>query len=175
MAILSISIKTPCFIISESFRYTFWWEIPVVTSVEIIDQTPRAYLNELMGFTPEDDAQDSETSTYSMTEKILMLVDDNKDLLDFLREALCSEFAEIITVTSGNKALATLSSGKLPDIIVSDINCRMVTAINCATRLRKAPSMGISLSYCLPHVAKIVVRATAIEWEQTHSCPSHLR
>lgn len=75
-----------------------------------------------MGFTPEDDAQDSETSTYSMTEKILMLVDDNKDLLDFLREALCSEFAEIITVTSGNKALATLSSGKLPDIIVSDIN-----------------------------------------------------
>jgi YesN/AraC family two-component response regulator len=57
-----------------------------------------------------------------MTGMTLMMVDDNKDLLDFLREALHSEFAEIITVTSGNKALAVLSSGKLPDIIVSDIN-----------------------------------------------------
>lgn len=101
---------------------TFWWEIPVVTSKDIMEQTPRAYLNELMGFTPEDDAEDSEEATFSMSNMTLMLVDDNKDLLDFLREALSSEFAEIITVTSGNKALAALTSGKLPDIIVSDIN-----------------------------------------------------
>ena len=121
---------------------SFWWEIPVVTSVEIIDQTPRAYLNELMGFTPEDDAQDSETSTYSMTEKILMLVDDNKDLLDFLREALCSEFAEIITVTSGNKALAILSSGKLPDIIVSDINMPDGDGYKLCNEVKKSAKYG---------------------------------
>ena len=101
---------------------TFWWEIPVVAPEDIHNQTPRAYLNELMGFTPEDDAQNSDESKFSMTGMTLMMVDDNKDLLDFLREALHSEFAEIITVTSGNKALAVLSSGKLPDIIVSDIN-----------------------------------------------------
>jgi YesN/AraC family two-component response regulator len=51
-----------------------------------------------------------------------MLVDDSQDLLDFLREALTGEFTEIITATSGNKALTILNNGKLPDIIVSDVN-----------------------------------------------------
>ena len=52
----------------------------------------------------------------------LMLVDDSRDLLDFLKETLSQNFAEILTAESGNKAYEELSKGKLPDIIVSDVN-----------------------------------------------------
>ena len=51
-----------------------------------------------------------------------MIVDDNPDLLDFLRESLCNDFGEIVTATGGKAALREISSGKLPDIIVSDVN-----------------------------------------------------
>jgi YesN/AraC family two-component response regulator len=51
-----------------------------------------------------------------------MLVDDSQDLLDFLKEALQGDFTNIITKTSGNSALKAINTGKLPDIIVSDIN-----------------------------------------------------
>jgi YesN/AraC family two-component response regulator len=51
-----------------------------------------------------------------------MLVDDSQDLLDFLKEAMAQDFAEIITLQSGNKAYAYLSAEKMPDIIISDVN-----------------------------------------------------
>lgn len=106
---------------NEDKGATFWWEIPVISSVEISEIPSKAYLNEIMGHDPIDSpAQDGDSfSTAGMT---LMLVDDSQDLLDFLREALCAEFSEIITATSGNQALAALSEGNVPDIIISDVN-----------------------------------------------------
>lgn len=100
---------------------TFWWEIPAshTGSAEI---PSKAYLNEIMDTSPADDFLTSESDVFCTSGTRLMLVDDSQDLLDFLSEALTGEFAEIITVTSGNKALTVLNSGKLPDIIVSDIN-----------------------------------------------------
>lgn len=100
---------------------TFWWEIPTHLSEE--DTTTiqgRAFLNELLGHDVNADIQYSDTfDTSGMT---LMVVDDNTDLLDFMREALKDDFSEVITATSGHKALNILSSGRLPDIIVSDVN-----------------------------------------------------
>ena len=52
----------------------------------------------------------------------LMLVDDNQDLLDFLQESLAGYFKEIITATGGDMALNIISTGKHPDLIVSDVN-----------------------------------------------------
>ena len=100
---------------------TFWWEIPVRFG-GISEIPSKAYLNEIIDDNSADvfSAPDTETLITSGTR--LMLVDDSQDLLDFLREALTGEFTEIITATSGNKALAILNTGKLPDIIVSDVN-----------------------------------------------------
>ena len=100
---------------------TFWWEIPVRFG-GTSEIPSKAYLNEIIDDNSADvfSAPDTETLITSGTR--LMLVDDSQDLLDFLREALTGEFAEIITSTSGNKALAILNNGKLPDIIVSDVN-----------------------------------------------------
>lgn len=100
---------------------TFWWEVPVVSDAEV-DTEPKAYLNELLGYNPEDEIEIPTSSETDTSQKTLMIVDDSNDLLDFLKESLDEEFLEVITITSGNKALAALAAGRLPDIIVSDVN-----------------------------------------------------
>ena len=102
---------------------TFWWEIPVCTTVSENHMIPaKAYLNELMGYDPDGDANVPETESFSTAGMSIMLVDDSQDLLDFLKEAMAQDFAEIITLQSGNKAYAYLSAEKMPDIIISDVN-----------------------------------------------------
>ena len=83
---------------------------------------PKAYLNELLGYSTQADTIAPVEDGFSTSGMKLMIVDDNMDLLDFLREALCQDFAEVITVTGGNPALRELMGGRLPDIIVSDVN-----------------------------------------------------
>ena len=100
---------------------TFWWEIPVES--KIITEVPaRAYLNEIIDDSTAENIRIPETETFSTSRLKLMLVDDSQDLLDFLREALTGNFAEIITASSGNSAMSIIAGGKLPDIIVSDVN-----------------------------------------------------
>jgi DNA-binding response OmpR family regulator len=100
---------------------TFWWEIPAVASAFVSAIPSRAYLNEIMGY-GEMEAVTPEEEYFSTAGMSLMLVDDNQDLLEFLREALSSEFAEILTATGGKKVMSMLAEGYVPDIIVSDIN-----------------------------------------------------
>ena len=102
---------------------TFWWEIPAKNESDSAAEIPaKAYLNELLGHSGVEDAQAPESESFNTSGMRLMLVDDSTDLLDFLREALSQDFAEVITATSGNSALKLISNGKLPDIIVSDVN-----------------------------------------------------
>lgn len=102
---------------------TFWWEIPVSATISENKMIPaKAYLNELMGYDPDGDVNVPETESFSTAGMTIMLVDDSQDLLDFLKEAMAQDFAEIITLQSGNKAYAYLSAEKMPDIIISDVN-----------------------------------------------------
>lgn len=101
----------------------FWWELPLKQDEDAHKTTPaRAYLNELMGVSPDIDQSIPEKDDFNMSAMTLMLVDDNTDLLDFLRESLGGEFKEIITLTGGNKVLEYLQTGRLPDMIISDVN-----------------------------------------------------
>lgn len=100
---------------------TFWWEIPAVASAFVSAIPSRAYLNEIMGYA-DGEASTPEEEYFNTAGMTLMLVDDNQDLLEFLREALSGEFTEILTATGGKKVMAMLAEGHVPDIIVSDIN-----------------------------------------------------
>ena len=101
---------------------TFWWDLP--TDLENVSDEieARAYLNELLGHSSEASNVSSAEECFSTRSMRLMLIDDNKDLLDFLKESLNQDFAEIITATGGRDALKKMSNSKLPDIIVSDVN-----------------------------------------------------
>ena len=100
---------------------TFWWEIPAV-AISDGEVEGRAYLNELLGHSSEADNAVHDKEVFKTTGTTLMLVDDNQDLLDFLKDALSEEFGSIIALTGGNAAMHELASGRLPDIIVSDVN-----------------------------------------------------
>lgn len=105
---------------NEDKGATFWWEIPVTAEFGV---TPvKAYLNELLGYNPGEEITVPETRSIDTSGMTLMLVDDNADLLDFLKESLQSEFREILLASSGNKALKMIESGNIPDLIVSDVN-----------------------------------------------------
>ena len=102
---------------------TFWWEIPISLSESANIETPaKAYLNEILEDGPHAQMQKEEKEEFKTFPLTLMLVDDSQDLLDFLKEALQGDFSNIITKTSGNSALKAIKTGKIPDIIVSDIN-----------------------------------------------------
>ena len=105
---------------NEDKGATFWWEIPVTAEFGV---TPvKAYLNELLGYDPGEEITVPETRSIDTSGMTLMLVDDNADLLDFLKESLQSEFREILLASSGNKAMKMIESGNIPDLIVSDVN-----------------------------------------------------
>lgn len=102
---------------------TFWWEIPLSLPENADVETPtKAYLNEILEDGPHAQMQVAEKEEFKTFPLTLMLVDDSQDLLDFLKEALQGDFSNIITKTSGNSALKAIKTGKIPDIIVSDIN-----------------------------------------------------
>lgn len=100
----------------------FWWEIPVCGNKENEVVPAKAYLNELMVDNTADEITVPEGVSFSTTDKKLLLVDDNRDLLDFLSEAMNSDFAEISTAAGGKRVLEMLEEGYMPDIIVSDVN-----------------------------------------------------
>ena len=100
----------------------FWWEIPVCGNKENEIVPAKAYLNELMGYNPAGDIKIPDGVSFSTIGKRVLLVDDNQDLLDFLRESISSDFAEIMTAPGGRKVMEMLEEGYMPDIIVSDVN-----------------------------------------------------
>jgi DNA-binding response OmpR family regulator/two-component sensor histidine kinase len=102
---------------------SFWWEIPVISPEEKDGKIPsKAYLNEILGLDTATEEPETDPVSVSTSEMSLMLVDDNQDLLYFLKEALCSDFADIILMTSGNKAYSAICAGTVPDMIISDIH-----------------------------------------------------
>lgn len=101
---------------------TFWWEIPAQQSNPERNRELRAYINELLGHSSEAELPANCEETSMTSNMKIMLVDDNQDLLDFLKEALEQHFAEIITATGGKQAMRILENSKLPSIIISDVN-----------------------------------------------------
>ena len=101
---------------------TFWWTLPVHSTPTESSFDSKDFLNELADPGKDEDMEPAETVDNNTLKSRIMLVDDNQDLLDFLREALSGYFKEIITATGGEMALDMISSGKSPDLIVSDVN-----------------------------------------------------
>lgn len=140
---------------------TFWWEIPACGEAAVTDSEPRAYLNELLGHSSEADISLPAGADFSTSGMRLMIVDDNQDLLDFLREALCQDFAEVITVTGGNPALKELSAGRLPDIIVSDVNMPDGDGFKLCSEIKKNEKFS--------HIPVILLTARGEDQSQSES------
>ena len=104
---------------TEAAGATFFFELPLKTTVEKIECEPKPYLNELVYSGKEYDERDIR-DTYSIRNYSLLLVDDDKDLVTFLKKSLQSEFKSVYTASDGVEANVIVVK-EHPDIVVSDI------------------------------------------------------
>lgn len=100
---------------------TFWFELPRDTQPGKVTLPPQPYLNELLAPTEEIESTPEGTSGKVETQgNTLLFVDDNKDLTDYLSDALRKKFKKIWVAYDGEEALRICSESH-PDIVVSDI------------------------------------------------------
>lgn len=100
---------------------TFWFELPLNTEPGNITLHPQEYLNTLLAPTQETESipkQQEENKT--APNHTLLVVDDNKDLTDYLATALKDRFKTIWVAADGEEALR-LCRKKRPHIVVSNI------------------------------------------------------
>ena len=97
---------------------TFFFELPLVTTAEIISCPPKAYLNELI--TDKSTMEEPQASAFATHNYTVLIVDDNADLINFLREALEADFKQILTATDGVDALNVIKREQ-PDMVISDV------------------------------------------------------
>ena len=100
---------------------TFWFELPRDIQPGKVTLQPQAYLNELLAPTQEVESIPSDMQNKEDTQNCtLLIVDDNKDLTDYLFSALKSKFKEIRIAYDGEEALRICRESS-PEIVVSDI------------------------------------------------------
>lgn len=104
---------------NEGAGATFFFELPLrQESGEIICQ-PKAYLNELMSYDPQEQ-ESSGKESLDTTPYSVLVVDDNPDLTDFLKKSLGEYFKRVLTAADGVEALQLIRS-HAPDLVVSDV------------------------------------------------------
>lgn len=96
---------------------SFYFELPLSAATEEKVTPSKPYLNELLQL-PEE-AKPNE-AVYSTTSYSLLIVEDENELRNFLKESLKENFNRIYTASDGVKALEIISQMQ-PDIVVSDV------------------------------------------------------
>lgn len=147
---------------NEDRGASFWWELHVEpVDGTVINVPAKAYLNEIVGNDIADNDKTPHKTIFDTTGMSLMLVDDSQDLLEFMKEALCQDFKEIMTATSGNEALKALNSGRLPDIIVSDVNMPDGNGFKMCSEIKEDENLN--------HIPVILLTARGEEHSQSES------
>lgn len=100
---------------------TFWFELPRNIQPGKVTLQPQAYLNELLAPTQEVESIPNGANNKEETlNSTLLIVDDNKDLTDYLSGALKDRFGKTLVAADGEEALHICREVR-PDIVVSDI------------------------------------------------------
>ncbi len=72
----------------------------------------------------------------------VLLVEDNEDLRETLAESLRADGYAVATASDGAKALAMLTAGTPPAVLVTDLMMPIMTGWELVTRLRRDERFG---------------------------------
>ena len=97
---------------------TFFFELPEKNATGEIHSEVKPYLNELL-FYPEENALPP-TSDFDLGKYSVLVVEDEPDLRNYLKETLAEDFNHVYVAEDGLRALEVIKQ-RHPDIIVSDI------------------------------------------------------
>lgn len=101
---------------------TFFFEIPLHLKAGKVECESKPYINDLFTCNNITDKNllTEHSTKYITLQKTLLIVDDNSELTDFLKESFEKEFKEILVAYNGQMALQMICE-KLPDVIISDV------------------------------------------------------
>ncbi|MGL4851622.1 MAG: hybrid sensor histidine kinase/response regulator transcription factor [Phocaeicola sp.] len=99
----------------------FWIEIPCDLVVGDKMLQPQSYLNELLSPLPHEESEVVLSAGVNQTiQQTLLVVDDNKELTDYLYTTFKERFKKVWVAADGREALAICKAHR-PSIVVSDI------------------------------------------------------
>lgn len=105
---------------NEGTGSTFFFELKENNAEKEIVYTEKNYLNSLLSSTDENDFISQDNLRFDMKAYSLLIVEDESEMLSFLKEALFDKFKTVYTAENGTKALELIYKNH-PDIIVSDV------------------------------------------------------
>lgn len=94
----------------------FFFELPIL-SLEQITISPRPGINELFSLQEQEKVK---ADPFDVSSYTLILVEDEHELREFLKDALLEHFKYIYTASNGEEALKVIYKN-YPDIVVSDV------------------------------------------------------
>lgn len=117
---------------NEDRGATFYYELPLTNTVEDISCQPGSYLNELL-YSPKK--TETESLEFSTKEYSLLVVEDEPELLKFLKEALNEHFKKVYTAANGEEALAYIQQTS-PDLVISDVMMPKMDGLELCKRIK---------------------------------------
>lgn len=117
---------------NEGAGSTFWFELPVNLKCADVECNTDDYMNDLIDDFENRTAQSR--PEVDLSHYTVLLVDDDQELIDFLKTDFAGRFHKIYTANDGAAALEIIKE-HLPDVVVSDVMmpvmdgmelCRMV-------------------------------------------------
>lgn len=97
---------------------TFWFELPVVALNAIVDVSKPMDASHLSR--PTDSRKVFDQIGVDFSRLKIMIVDDEKELTDYLKDTLEKQFAKILVAHNGTDALRIVRQ-EIPDLIISDV------------------------------------------------------
>ena len=119
---------------------TFYFELPLSLKPGEMKCESRAYLNEIFPNTSNDDWLELEKkyrvpTKYDTSDKTLLIVDDNRELAEFIKEEYTHKFKKIFIADDGAAAFSMLDDSK-PDIIVCDIMMPLMNGYELCQKIK---------------------------------------
>ena len=107
---------------NETKGATFYFKIPLNLKKSELTGETQPQLKEFLTSSNESimDHEKDNLSEYQTDKKSILIVDDNTDLIDFVKEFLEAKFMKVYTAYNGKEALEIISQQNV-DIVVSDI------------------------------------------------------
>lgn len=123
---------------NEAEGATFYFELPLTSEECDLSCPQHAYLNELSQPVVQEHHP---LPLYSLEEYSLLVVEDNRELRQFMKEGLASKFKKIYLAKDGDEALETIRVCN-PDIVVSDVMMPGMDGFSLCRKIKEDASMN---------------------------------
>lgn len=131
---------------------TFYFDLPAME--EDRKAAKKAAINEPAADEVPGETSDTEVETKDIGQKVVLYVDDNVDLRDYVKEELQPYCKQVVTAFNGRDALGKLEEFRI-DVVVTDVMMPEMNGLELCTRIKSSVQFS--------HIPVIMLTARADE------------